>query len=59
MTTALGVPFQPRSSVNASHAGDSKHAVRVTAWPDDGLSAFLGVRPRLFGIAYRSLSSTA
>jgi RNA polymerase sigma-70 factor (ECF subfamily) len=27
--------------------------------PDDGLSAFLRVRPRLFGIAYRMLGSTA
>jgi RNA polymerase sigma factor (sigma-70 family) len=27
--------------------------------PDDGLSAFLSVRPRLFGIAYRMLGSAA
>lgn len=27
--------------------------------PDDGLSAFIGVRPRLFGIAYRMLGSAA
>ena len=27
--------------------------------PDDGLSTFLGVRPRLFGIAYRMLGSAA
>ena len=27
--------------------------------PDDGLSAFLGVRPRLFSIAYRMLGSAA
>src|SRR6478672_6826037 len=26
---------------------------------DDGLSAFLGMRPRLFGIAYRMLGSAA
>ena len=26
---------------------------------DDGLSAFVGVRPRLFGIAYRMLGSAA
>ena len=31
----------------------------VTTCPDDGLSAFLRVRPRLFGIAYRMLGSTA
>ena len=29
------------------------------ACPDDGLSAFLNVRPRLFGIAYRMLGSAA
>ena len=29
----------------------------ATARPDDGLSAFLSVRPRLFGIAYRMLGS--
>ena len=43
MTSALGVPPQPRSSVN----------------DDDGLSAFLCARPRLFAIAYRMLRSAA
>jgi RNA polymerase sigma factor (sigma-70 family) len=47
------------SSVNVSHADDSKHAVPVAACPEDGLSAFLNVRPRLFGIAYRMLGSAA
>jgi RNA polymerase sigma-70 factor (ECF subfamily) len=28
-------------------------------WPDEGLSAFLCARPRLFGIAYRMLGSAA
>src|SRR5688572_11743728 len=32
---------------------------RVTTCPDDGLSTFLSVRPRLFGIAYRVLGSAA
>jgi RNA polymerase sigma factor (sigma-70 family) len=32
---------------------------RVTTRPDDGLSTFLRVRPRLFGIAYRMLGSAA
>ena len=32
---------------------------RVTTSPDDGLSTFLSVRPRLFGIAYRMLGSAA
>ena len=32
---------------------------RVTTCPDDGLSTFLSVRPRLFGIAYRMLGSAA
>jgi RNA polymerase sigma factor (sigma-70 family) len=58
MFTALGVPSQP-SSANASHARDSRHLVRLTACTDDGLSAFLSVRPRLFGIAYRMLRSAA
>ena len=31
----------------------------ATAGPDDGLSAFLSLRPRLFGIAYRMLGSAA
>jgi RNA polymerase sigma-70 factor, ECF subfamily len=43
MPTALGVPPQPRSSAN----------------DDDGLSAFLRARPRLFGIAFRMLGSAA
>jgi RNA polymerase sigma factor (sigma-70 family) len=43
MTTALAVPPQPRSSAN----------------DDDGLSAFLRARPRLFAIAFRMLGSSA
>lgn len=31
----------------------------LTACPDNGLSTFLNVRPRLFGIAYRMLGSAA
>lgn len=31
----------------------------MTTCPDDGLSMFLSVRPRLFGIAYRMLGSAA
>jgi RNA polymerase sigma factor (sigma-70 family) len=42
------------SATNASSAGESK-----TSTYDDGLSAFLSVRPRLFGIAYRMLGSAA
>lgn len=42
-----------------SFAGDSKRAVPLTTCPDDGLSVFLSVRPRLFGIAYRMLGSAA
>jgi RNA polymerase sigma-70 factor, ECF subfamily len=59
MTTALGVLSQPPSSVNDSHAGDSKHTAPLATCPDDGLSAFLSVRPRLFSIAYRMLGSAA
>jgi len=50
---------QPPSSVNASQAGGSKHAAPLATCPDDGLAAFLSVRPRLFGIAYRMLGSAA
>lgn len=49
MITASVVPPQPASS-----AGKSKPSNY-----DDGLPAFMGVRPRLFGIAYRMLRSAA
>jgi RNA polymerase sigma factor (sigma-70 family) len=58
MSTALSVPPQA-SSANASRATSGKHASRLTACPDDGLTAFLNVRPRLFSIAYRMLGSAA
>lgn len=47
------------SSVNGSHAGDRKPAFGIAACPHDGLSVFLRVRPRLFGIAYRMLRDAA
>jgi len=50
---------QPASTVSASYGGDSRHAVAAATCPDDGLSMFLSVRPRLFGIAYRMLGSAA
>ena len=56
---ACGLASHPPSSLNAPHAGDSKHAAPLATCPDDGLSAFLSVRPRLFGIAYRMLASAA
>ena len=48
--TALGGTVS-RKSLTGVPDGRSAH--------DDGLSAFLGVRPRLFGIAYRMLGSAA
>ena len=54
MSTSLEVPLQPASSSNASRPGEAN-----TAPGDDGLSAFLSMRPRLFGIAYRMLGSAA
>jgi RNA polymerase sigma-70 factor (ECF subfamily) len=54
MTTALGIPPQIASSADAARTGESK-----TSTYDDGLSAFMSVRPRLFGIAYRMLGSAA
>ena len=46
--------INPVSATNASSAGESK-----TSTYDDGLSAFLSVRPRLVAIAYRMLGSAA
>ena len=54
MTGARRVSSQTASSVNASRPAASK-----TSTYDDGLAAFMTVRPRLFGIAYRMLGSTA
>jgi RNA polymerase sigma factor (sigma-70 family) len=45
MTVALDVSTQSASTADISH--------------NDGLSAFMSVRPRLFGIAYRMLGSAA
>ena len=53
MTAALGIPSQPASIADASRAE------RARPDHDDGLSAFMSVRPRLFGIAYRMLGSAA
>lgn len=58
MTAARGAPFQLRSNMN-SHAGARKPAALVDTSTEAGLSAFLSVRPRLFGIAYRILGSAA
>ncbi|HVG52880.1 MAG TPA: sigma factor [Vicinamibacterales bacterium] len=46
MTAAPHASSQGASSVNTLHG-------------DDGLSAFMRVRPRLFGIAYRMLGNAA
>ena len=54
MTAALRDSSQSASSAIASHPGESN-----TSTSDDGLSAFLRMRPRLFGIAYRMLGSAA
>ena len=54
MTTARRDLSQSALSANGAHLGESN-----TSISDDGLSAFLGMRPRLFGIAYRMLGSAA
>ena len=54
MTTVFGVPAPPARSADVSRGVEHK-----TWTHDDGLSAFLNVRPRLFGIAYRMLGSAA
>jgi RNA polymerase sigma factor (sigma-70 family) len=53
MTSALSISALSPSSVNASRPAESRSST------DDGLSAFMSVRPRLFGIAYRMLRSAA
>jgi RNA polymerase sigma factor (sigma-70 family) len=60
MTTALGVPLSPSSRASTFHNATAETAAPVELGAhDDGLSAFLSVRPRLFGIAYRMLGSAA
>ena len=50
MTSILSVSSQSASSANASRLEGSN-----TGTCDDGLAAFVSVRPRLFAIAYRML----
>lgn len=57
MTTALGVPLQDQSTASLAIAPEDAAAGDLA--DDDGLSAFLRARPRLFGIAYRMLGSAA
>jgi RNA polymerase sigma factor (sigma-70 family) len=54
MAAALAIQSQPALRAQTSRSGESK-----TRTHDDGLSAFMRVRPRLFGIAYRMLGSAA
>ena len=54
MSPALSVSFGPSSRANVSRRHQSNSSTA-----DDGLSAFLSMRPRLFGIAYRMLGSAA
>jgi len=54
MSAARSVPFPPASIADAPRAGE-----KTISTSDDGLSAFMSVRPRLFGIAYRMLGSAA
>ena len=53
MTSALGVSSQPTSSTHASRGSE-----KICTY-DDALSAFMSVRRRLLGIAYRMLGSAA
>jgi RNA polymerase sigma factor (sigma-70 family) len=54
MTAACRASSRTASSANASRPADSK-----TSTDDAGLAAFMSVRPRLFGIAYRMLGRAA
>jgi RNA polymerase sigma factor (sigma-70 family) len=58
MSTTFGAT-SPRSNPTVSQAGAGIHAAMATARLEDGLSAFLSVRRRLFSIAYRMLGSAA
>jgi DNA-directed RNA polymerase specialized sigma24 family protein len=46
-------------SHSTSYADESRAEVSKSRTHDDGLSAFMSVRPRLFGIAYRMLGNAA
>src|SRR5512134_1120199 len=52
MATALDVPSHTRSITDVARAGKTNAS-------DDGLSIFMSVRPRLFGIAFRMLREAA
>ena len=54
MTTARPTSSRPASGANTSRAEQSNASIC-----DDGLSTFLTMRPRLFGIAYHMLGSAA
>jgi RNA polymerase sigma factor (sigma-70 family) len=58
MSTTFGATSQP-SNPTVPQAGAGIHAATGTARLEDGLSAFLSVRRRLFSIAYRMLGSAA
>ena len=52
MAAALAIQSRPASRAETSRLEETN-----TRTYDDGLSAFMSVRPRLFGIAYRMLGS--
>src|SRR5262245_65830557 len=55
----IRVPFKLRAKGRSEMTNTSRtDQINFTAC-DDGLSAFLRMRPRLFGIAYRMLGSAA
>jgi RNA polymerase sigma-70 factor (ECF subfamily) len=51
---SLDVPAQPALATEVTGAGETRKGTH-----DDGLSAFMSVRPRLFGIALRILRNAA
>src|SRR5262245_19645896 len=53
MTAVLDVPAQDLPAAGFPFA--SENGAAIENYVDDGLSAFLCARPRLFGIAYRML----
>src|SRR6476659_4896625 len=59
MNTPYAVSSEPLSLPGGSNDEELTRAMTRGTGPDDGLSSFLRVRPRLLGIAFRILGSVA
>jgi RNA polymerase sigma factor (sigma-70 family) len=59
MQTAHTAEHDDQITTTSRSSADGRHASAASTGSGDGLSTFLSVRPRLFGIAYRMLGSAA